>query len=196
MTIEKKCLWCESSFIIAPKQNKKKKFCNSTCANRHKGNQILLESKVNRICVKCKKLKSGTDFSYIKKTPSLGRRDTCKTCGKKEYHQKFLMKSWKDDAKKILLYNSKKRAKNSNLEWNLTREDLIIPSHCPVFGFELKREDKKTWRTAPSIDRVDNTKGYTPDNIIIISRRANILKKDATIEELEQMAEFFRKFKK
>ena len=44
---------------------------------------------------------------------------------------------------------------------------------------------------APSIDRIDNTRGYVKDNIIIVSRRANILKKDATINELIKLANYY-----
>jgi cupin superfamily acireductone dioxygenase involved in methionine salvage len=47
---------------------------------------------------------------------------------------------------------------------------------------------------APSIDRIDNTRGYIKDNIIIVSRRANILKKDATIDELRKLANYYEHF--
>ena len=76
----------------------------------------------------------------------------------------------------------------------ITKEDVIIPDTCPVFGFVLKREDRETWMCAPSIDRIDNTRGYVKDNIIIVSRRANILKKDATIDELRKLANYYEHF--
>jgi hypothetical protein len=46
---------------------------------------------------------------------------------------------------------------------------------------------------APSIDRIDNNKGYTKDNIMVISRRANILKKDATFDELITIGKFYER---
>ena len=76
----------------------------------------------------------------------------------------------------------------------LTIDDIIIPDICPIFGVPLQRENKKTWQNAPSIDRIDNTKGYVQGNIVIISRRANILKKDATIEELIKLSKFYEHF--
>ena len=45
---------------------------------------------------------------------------------------------------------------------------------------------------APSIDRINNSIGYVKENIIIVSRRANILKKDATIDELEQLFNYYK----
>jgi hypothetical protein len=40
---------------------------------------------------------------------------------------------------------------------------------------------------SPSIDRIDSTKGYTPDNIQIISWKANRIKGYATLQELEML---------
>ena len=37
----------------------------------------------------------------------------------------------------------------------------------------------------PSLDRIDGAKGYVKGNVRVISHRANMLKNDATIEELE-----------
>ena len=74
----------------------------------------------------------------------------------------------------------------------ITLEDIIIPDKCPVFGIELFREDRDTWANAPSLDRIDNSKGYTRDNIVVVSRRANILKKDASIQELIKLANFYK----
>jgi len=68
----------------------------------------------------------------------------------------------------------------------------FIPDSCPVFGFPLKRENRETWMCAPSIDRINNSIGYVKENIIIVSRRANILKKDATIDELEQLFNYYK----
>ena len=82
----------------------------------------------------------------------------------------------------------KHKAKMSGLEFNLTEADLIIPEVCPVLGIKLEialAEANKD--TSPSIDRLDPTRGYTKDNVAIISMKANRIKNDATLEELEKV---------
>jgi len=44
---------------------------------------------------------------------------------------------------------------------------------------------------SPSLDRIDNTKGYTPDNVVVVSNRANSIKRDATPDELMAVAKFY-----
>ena len=40
------------------------------------------------------------------------------------------------------------------------------------------------------MDRFDNAKGYTPENVRVISNRANLLKKDATVEEIRMLLRY------
>lgn len=82
------------------------------------------------------------------------------------------------------------RAKTKKIEFSLTALDLIVPDKCPVFGVPFVmnvRGNPGGVHFAPSVDRFDNDKGYTPENIRIISNRANLLKKDATKEEIEML---------
>ena len=39
---------------------------------------------------------------------------------------------------------------------------------------------------SPSIDRIDSTKGYVKGNVKIISLRANMMKNDANLQELQK----------
>ena len=71
--------------------------------------------------------------------------------------------------------------------FDLTVEYLISiypkDGKCPIFETSFVVGDK-TRVNNPSIDRIIPSKGYTKGNIRIISNRANILKRDATLEEL------------
>lgn len=102
-------------------------------------------------------------------------------------------KQWKrDNPIKQALYAARGRAKQAGLEFDLT-EDTIppIPEVCPVLGIKLAPGDGRMCDSSPTLDRIDSKRGYTPDNVHWISWRANSLKKDATLDELVKLAEYF-----
>lgn len=97
---------------------------------------------------------------------------------------------------------ARQRAKRSDLEFNITKEDIVIPDTCPVLGIPIRagkgrqvdvpKEQRKlvgATDNSPSVDRIDNSKGYTKDNIRVISWRANYLKNNATLDELVLLGE-------
>ena len=86
--------------------------------------------------------------------------------------------------KKQMLHRTKTRALKKGLEFNLTEEDIIIPEYCILLEIPLIVGTKGEYENSPSIDRIDNSKGYTKDNIQIISKKANSMKNSATYEEL------------
>ncbi len=49
---------------------------------------------------------------------------------------------------------------------------------------------------SPTIDRVDNTKGYIPGNVAVISYRANCLKRDSSLDELIKLVDYVKSYKK
>jgi len=87
-----------------------------------------------------------------------------------------------------MLYSAKKRALKNNLEFNLTKEDIILPTHCPLLGIELKRGDKEDYSMSYSLDRIDNSLGYVKGNVKVISMLANTMKNSASSEHLELFA--------
>jgi hypothetical protein len=93
-----------------------------------------------------------------------------------------------------LLISAKHRAKTSNLPFDLALSDIVIPSHCPILGIELKRSNTFLERdSSPSIDQIVPHAGYTKNNFQIISWRANRFKSDATPQELKTIAEYMEK---
>lgn len=89
-------------------------------------------------------------------------------------------------------YKAKRRARIKKIEFNIEVLDISMPKTCPVFKqYELKKETSETggpkpW--SPSLDRIDNTKGYIKGNVQVISNKANTMKGNATPEELLQFA--------
>ena len=97
----------------------------------------------------------------------------------------------------LIWYRSKENAKIGNKEFNIELEDIIIPEHCPYFGFKLETDVKKyTSPTYFSIDRIDSSKGYVKGNVQVISRLANQMKSCATEDELIRFAEGILKIHK
>ena len=74
--------------------------------------------------------------------------------------------------------------------FSLTKEDIIIPDVCPVLGIPLQIGSGRPSANSPTLDRRDNSKGYTPENTFVISYRANSIKSDATPEELEKVLSY------
>lgn len=100
---------------------------------------------------------------------------------------------------RYMLTGARKRAKKNNIPFNLTEDYLksIYPSDmiCPVLGFEMSvGKDENGWMdTSPSLDRIVPEKGYVQGNVVVISMRANAIKRDATPEELRKIADFYEK---
>jgi hypothetical protein len=85
---------------------------------------------------------------------------------------------------------AKRRCVNNGREFNIEIEDIVIPEYCPILGIKLKENSGRSgaYRDSPSLDRIDNSKGYTRDNIQVLSQLANAMKSHATNEELLKFA--------
>lgn len=92
---------------------------------------------------------------------------------------------------KYLCRVAKYRAAKAGHEFAITSDDLVIPTHCPITGAPIDILNSN-YANGASLDRVDNEKGYVKGNVRIISRKANRLKADATIEELERIIAYMR----
>lgn len=111
----------------------------------------------------------------------------------KEYFKRYrpiLKADWPRDT----LRSIKDRCKTRNYEFDLSIEDLSVPDVCPVLGIPvIQGYINRDYR--PSVDRVDNTKGYTKGNVRVISLRANRIKSDASLEELKQIVSYMEAHK-
>lgn len=81
---------------------------------------------------------------------------------------------------------AKRRATVRHLAFTLRPSDIKIPARCPLLGVALERAGRGP--NHPSLDRKDSQGGYTPENVWVISYRANTIKNNATLDEFEQMA--------
>ena len=127
------------------------------------------------------------------------RRAYGRTYGQREGVKKKHAKVEKDKRRRnpipYMLYNIKKRAEEKGLEFNLTAEDLQIPTVCPVLGIPIRigRNSRGFSDNSPSVDRINPSRGYTKDNICIISWRANRIKYNSTYEELQKVLAYMER---
>jgi hypothetical protein len=93
---------------------------------------------------------------------------------------------------KALLRGVRENARKKGIEYALVPSDIIVPDTCPILGIPLFKSGGRQTNNSPSVDRLDPSKGYVKDNVWVISWRANSIKKDATLEELEKIVSALR----
>jgi hypothetical protein len=91
------------------------------------------------------------------------------------------------------LMKARARAKERGLPFDIEEADLLpAPTHCPILGIELKYTPGARSGNSASIDRIEPDKGYVKGNVLIVSDRANRAKNDLTLDELQQIIDFYR----
>ena len=71
-------------------------------------------------------------------------------------------------------------------------KDLCITDTCPLLGIEIKAGLPRNSAQSPSIDKIVPELGYIKGNVWIVSSRANIIKNDASVDEIELLAKNLR----
>ena len=127
------------------------------------------------------------NIKKVRKDAIIGSRADTKSCGCLLKENGNGMKG-QYDARGYLLARARTRATERGMDFTITKEDIIIPDKCPLLGIDIIPKAKDRTHS-PSLDRKDSTKGYTPDNIWVVSSRANTLKNDATLQELKTLVE-------
>lgn len=154
-----------------------------------------------KLCKKCNIEKSIEEFHKNKRMKD-GLHGHCKSCKKKydlSYRNTEKVQDYQGSedykSKKLLYKNenyiktklatSKCNAKRRDIEFTITENDVECPKYCPLLGIEIDYSFGKgmQWNAA-SIDRIDNSKGYIPGNVWILSRLANTMKSCANKEEI------------
>ena len=126
-----------------------------------------------RPCMKCSEMKPLESFHKHARCKG-GYNSVCKTC-----RQPLSQANYKATAKELRLFNAAKtRATAKGREFSIELSDIHIPELCPVFLIPM---------VSPSLDRIDNEKGYVKGNVRVISKRANQLKNNATVEEMQMV---------
>lgn len=94
-----------------------------------------------------------------------------------------------------MLARARTRAREKGVECTITIDDFKIPKRCPVLGIPLTIGDGAPGNNSPELDRIDVRRGYVPGNVMVISGKANRMKRDASLAELRRFARFYLNFK-
>lgn len=95
-----------------------------------------------------------------------------------------------------MLKIAKKRADDKGVPFDIEPSDLTMPDVCPVLGIEFKWGfGKMGWRNmhSPSLDRIKPQLGYVRGNVRVISIRANHIKGNATISEMQAVLDYMKR---
>lgn len=84
----------------------------------------------------------------------------------------------------IMFNNSRRNARVKNLPHSISIEDIVIPEICPCCDNKIER---------PSLDRVDNAKGYIKTNIQVICTSCNSIKRDGDADLHRKIANYIEK---
>lgn len=147
-------------------------------------------------CVQCTAVKSKE--RYEKGGGYKGYPKSYRNANKEKYSELSKQRYQNDTTKYVyhMIKRAEHRAKKNGLDFNLTVDDIVIPDLCPILGVPLIiGEGKGPKPFSPSLDKIDPEKGYVKGNVIIISMRANQIKSNASINEIEKVYNYLKESK-
>lgn len=112
----------------------------------------------------------------------------CKSCSNEQdraWHRK--------DPRPKMLWDAKRRAKTEDVPFSLLRQDFEVPLVCPVLGIPIYVGNGVASDNSPSMDKIIPKLGYVVGNVAVISSRANRLKSDATVQEIENLLAYLKR---
>jgi len=153
-------------------------------------------------CPHCKCIRKSSDFiadgrqykscSYCRKW---GRTQDAK---RKEKQKITNANKKKNQPEYSLFKSAQSRAKHKSIVFDITETDIKIlidkTSKCILLNMEFKQEAGPLKDNSMTLDKIDPAKGYTKDNIQLISNKANKVKSDIDISMFEKIVDGFRKF--
>ena len=139
-------------------------------------------------CSTCGEMKS-LDHFYKNNRSADGHGYKCKIC-MAAVTAVTNAANYRIDPRPVLLRAAKTRARNAGLPFNITVDDIVIPTVCPILGITLVVGARGN--TSPSIDKLVPALGYVKGNVNVISWKANRMKQDSSLEELEALCAWMR----
>jgi hypothetical protein len=156
--VERTCEECGSAFKVKLCRVKRHnvRFCSRTC----KDHSLLKRHRF--VCTKCGQQKTQADF-YKDNCNQRGHVAQCKACYRETHRTVLRFKPYRREE------SLRSGARKRNLPWELSREQFMSfwQKPCVYCGDAIP---------AIGLDRIDNTKGYTMDNIVPCCTTCNGMK--------------------
>jgi hypothetical protein len=138
-------------------------------------------------CVECRK---ALNADWVSRNP--GRMSDLRKrwdSENREHRRRYAVDRHNKNPSLYLWNTARTRARRLGVPFSIAVEDIVVPHSCPVFGCALEFGGDSD--TSPSLDRLIPSLGYVPGNVIVVSNRANRIKNDATISELQKITAFY-----
>ncbi len=143
-----------------------------------------------KTCRLCKVEKPFSEF-HLNSSSKDGHENRCKCCRKEEASSRYQI-----DPFDSLARCKKAECKKKGIKYELDSEYLrkLWTGKCPITGtaITIGNSGNGSHRSA-HLDRINPLLGYTKGNVCYISGRANRIKYNATIKELEQVIEYMKR---
>jgi hypothetical protein len=110
----------------------------------------------------------------------------------KERRNELQLSKRRADVRGQMVHSARQSAKKYGRAHTITKDDIVIPSYCPLLGIPLFIGGGKVADNSPTLDRIDSALGYVPGNVWVISHRANRIKNNATLAEMELIVNNWR----
>lgn len=160
---------------------------------------LAIASSETCVCRHCQR-ELPIDQFHRNKLGANGRRSKCKRCSTtetREWRRRLPMESRRAkrlrhqqiNPKSYFWSHAKRLAKNAGVPFDLAKDDIELPTHCPLLEIELVyfATGEKVDGSA-SVDRIFADRGYVAGNVRIISDLANRMKNSATAEQIKRLA--------
>jgi len=147
------------------------------------------------ICKGC--LHDKHEYSFaLRKDNSNRRRPYCNECKNTIERVRYQVHR-REQPFKLRCSRARSRAAQFKVPFDLTPEYLesIWTGECPVLKCKIEWETDRKNELAAELDRHVPHLGYVKGNVTFLSRKANRLKNNSSVEELTNLLEWMKKWK-
>jgi hypothetical protein len=134
-----------------------------------------------RICRMCAEEKPIEQFGFVKNGKPI-LYSYCRPCSVEKQRQLPL--------EYRLVQHAARRAKKKHVPFSLKRGDFEIPTYCPILGMQMKQNRDHGKDDSFSIDEIIPGVGYVKGNVQVVSNKANIMKSNASRDQLLAFADW------